>query len=327
VSAIAFDCQAGVIMQSSSKVLSALMGVCVGDALGVPVEFSRRAERIKSPVRGMTGYGTYSQPPGTWSDDSSLTLCLAESMCAGFSPEAIAESFCRWFRQAFWTPHGEVFDIGNATREAINRLLRGVPPLEAGGTREQSNGNGSLMRILPVAFYHKTLELSSLIQRTHQVSRITHAHPRSQMACGIYISIAACLLRGLAPKQAYLEGGQNVREIYSQPPYASELANFKRIFSGKLDELPEKEIQSDGYVISTLEASLWCLLNSSSYAEAVLKAVNLGGDTDTTGAVTGGLAGIFYGFDSIPQEWVAQIARKDDIIELSSRLEAALYSS
>jgi len=118
--------------------------------------------------------------------------------------------------------------------------------------REHSNGNGSLMRILPVVFYHKTLELSNLIQRTHQVSRITHAHPRSQMACGIYISIAACLLEGLAPKQAYLEGGQNVREIYSQPPYASEMANFKRIFSDKLDELPEKEIQSDGYVISTL---------------------------------------------------------------------------
>ncbi|WP_026098338.1 ADP-ribosylglycohydrolase family protein [Kamptonema formosum] len=314
-------------MQSGSKVLSALMGVCVGDALGVPVEFSRRADRIKSPVRGMTGYGTYRQPPGTWSDDSSLTLCLAESLCAGFSLEAIAESFCRWFREADWTPHGDVFDIGNATREALYRLERGVPPLEAGGTGEHSNGNGSLMRILPVAFYHKTLDLSSLIQRAHLVSRITHAHQRSQMACGIYISIAACLLEGLAPKPAYLQGVQNVREIYSQPPYAPELANFKRIFSGKLDELPVSEIKSDGYVISTLEASLWCLLNSASYAEAVLKAVNLGGDTDTTGAVTGGLAGIFYGFDRIPQEWVAQIARIDDIIALSGRLEAALHSS
>lgn len=315
-----------------AKVLSALMGVCVGDALGVPVEFTSRADRQKDPVTGMRGYGTHNQPPGTWSDDSSLTLCLAEAMCGGFDLGAIANrlfmriaaAFIRWCDEGYWTPHGTVFDIGGTTDEAIYNLRQGVAPLKAGGAFDFQNGNGSLMRILPIAFYGETLEFSELIQRAHQVSCITHAHPRSQMACGIYISIALGLLRGLEPKSAYLQGLQKVRDIYESFPYASELSYFKRVFSGAIDTLPLDAIESGGYVIHTLEASLWCLLNTSSYAEAVLTAVNLGSDTDTTAAVTGGLAGIYYGFENIPPEWVEQIARKDDILDLAARLQKKL---
>lgn len=314
-------------MQSNSKVLSGLMGACVGDALGVPVEFTSRAERMRAPVTGMIGYGTYNLPPGTWSDDSSLMFCLAESMCEGFSLEAIARSFCRWYRENYWTPYGYVFDIGNTTREAILKLERGVPPLQAGGRSEKSNGNGSLMRILPLAYYYQTLEFSELIERTHQVSCLTHAHLRSQMACGIYISIAVNLLQGYSPKKAYLQGLENIGKIYSQAPYISELSHFKNILNAQVDSLKLEEIKSSGYVIHTLEASLWCFLNSSSYSEAVLKAVNLGEDTDTTAAVTGGLAGIYWGIESIPQEWIKVIARQDDIIDLAARLEKAIFKT
>jgi len=309
-----------------SKVLSGLMGVCVGDALGVPVEFTSRAARLQAPVTGMLGYGTYNQPPGTWSDDSSLTFCLADSLCQGFDLRAIGQSFCRWYNEAYWTPHGEVFDIGGTTCDAIESLLKGVSPVEAGGTDEWSNGNGSLMRILPLAYYHKTCDFPELIQRVHDCSCITHGHARSQIACGIYISIAVCLLQGLEPKTAYLQGIETVKEIYSPRKYAIEMYRFERVGSGAIDRLSMDEIKSGGYVIDTLEAALWCFLTTGSYAEAVLKAVNLGGDTDTTGAVTGGLAGIYYGVENIPTEWIEQIARKDDILDLENRLEAAIYS-
>lgn len=313
-------------MLTAAKTLSGLMGLCVGDALGVPVEFTSRAERVASPVTTMLGYGTWNQPPGTWSDDSSLTFCLAESLCRGYSLDAIANSFWRWYKAAYWTPRGDLFDIGKTTHEAIMRLKQGVLPHQAGGKVENSNGNGSLMRILPMAYCHKTLTLDELMARVHDVSAITHGHARSQMACGIYISIAVALLEGADPQTAYIQGLNKIQTIYSIREFLLERPHFGRIFSGDIAQLPVAEINSGGYVIDTLEASLWCLLNSSSYSETVLKAVNLGGDTDTTAAVTGGLAGIYYGVENIPSEWINQLARKQDIVNLATRFAAAVYS-
>lgn len=307
-------------MPTTAKILSGLMGLCVGDALGVPVEFTSREERKKFPVTTMMGYGTWDVPAGTWSDDSSLTFCLAECLCQGFSLDAIAQSFWRWYDQADWTARGEVFDIGNTTLLAITTWHQGSPPLAAGGTSEKSNGNGSLMRILPMAYCYKNLSFLELIERVHQVSCITHAHPRSQISCGIYISVAVCLLEGLNLADAYQQAIKNVEGIYADSDYAEELPHFARILSGDIAQLPEVEIRSGGYVIDTLEASLWCLLNSSSYSETVLKAVNLGGDTDTTAAVAGGLAGLYYGFENIPSEWEEIIARRDEIMDLAARL-------
>ncbi|MBD2357372.1 ADP-ribosylglycohydrolase family protein [Tolypothrix sp. FACHB-123] len=313
-------------MLTAAKTLSGLMGLCVGDALGVPVEFTSRAERVQSPVTTMQGYGTWNQPPGTWSDDSSLTFCLAESLCRGYSLDAIANSFWRWYKAAYWTPRGQLFDIGNTTHAAIMRLKQGILPREAGGKIENTNGNGSLMRILPMAYCHKILTYNELISRVHDVSAITHAHARSRMACGIYITIAVALLEGADPEIAYLQSLEKIQAIYSLREYLLEKPHFARIYSGEIQKLPVEEINSGGYVIDTLEAALWCLLNSSSYSQAVLTAVNLGGDTDTTAAVTGGLAGIYYGIENIPQAWINQIARKQDIINLATRFAAAVYN-
>lgn len=313
-------------MLTAAKTLSGLMGLCVGDALGVPVEFTSRAERVKSPVTTMQGYGTWNQPPGTWSDDSSLSFCLAECLCRGYSLDAIANSFWRWYKEAYWTPRGDVFDIGQTTHTAIMRLKQGVVPHQAGGKVENSNGNGSLMRILPMAYCHRNLTLGELLARVHDVSAITHAHARSQMACGIYISIAVALLEGADLQTAYLQALQDIQTIYSVREFLLEKPHFGRIFSGEIAKVPVEEINSGGYVIDTLESSLWCLLNSSSYSEAVLKAVNLGGDTDTTAAVTGGLAGIYYGVENIPKQWMNQIARRQDIIYLAERFARAVYA-
>ena len=313
----------------NSSVLSGLMGVCVGDALGVPVEFTSRRDRLHSPVTTLQGYGTHNQPPGTWSDDSSLTLCLAEALCDWLPSqnseatfyEAIADYFCRWYSQANWTPHGEVFDIGNTTAVAIKRLQQGISPTQAGGTSEESNGNGSLMRILPLVYLYPFLDLSSLIQKVHHVSCLTHGHPRSQVACGLYISIAVSLLEDYSPKDAYQRGIHQVEAIYQHPPYISEMQHFQCVMEGEVFTLPIEKIRSDGYVVHTLEAALWCFCNSSSYREAVLNAVNLGEDTDTTAAVTGGLAGIYYGIEDIPATWVEQIACKEEIIIIAKHLE------
>ena len=311
----------------SLKVLSGLMGVCVGDALGVPVEFSSRQERLKNPVTMMNGYGTHRQPPGTWSDDSSLTFCLADSLCQGYNLKAIADAFCRWRYQAEWTAYGEVFDIGGTTNAAIQNLQNQVNPVEAGETSERSNGNGSLMRILPMVYLSSSVSFYQLIQWVHECSCLTHAHVRSQMACGIYISIALQLLQGLDLKSAYLQGIEIIKPIYYSPLLTQDISRFERILNGKIEQLSLDAVKSSGYVIHTLEAALWCLLTTSSYSEAVLKAVNLGEDTDTTGAVTGGLAGLYYGFENIPGEWVEQIARKDDIIDLARRLEQAVVQT
>ncbi len=310
------------------KVIDGLIGVCIGDALGVPVEFTSRQERTINPITKMQGYGTYNQPPGTWSDDSSLTFCLAEALTQELLTdklyETLANYFCKWQQKAYWTPHRFVFDIGITTRMAILRLTQGVSPIKAGKTGEMSNGNGSLMRILPLAFCYQLVKFPSLIKHVHNVSCLTHGHPRSQIACGIYISIAVSLLEGNEPLKAYSEGITRVSDIYQQEPYRSEMQHFQRVMSGKIIDLPIDNINSSGYVIDTLEAALWCFLNNNNYADAVLNAVNLGGDTDTTAAVTGGLAGIYYGIEQIPQEWIDQIARKDDIIDLGKRLETAI---
>ncbi|WP_017659141.1 ADP-ribosylglycohydrolase family protein [Baaleninema simplex] len=310
-------------MSEKSAVLAGLMGVCVADALGVPVEFATRAERIDDPVTDMRGYGTYNQPPGTWSDDSSLTFCLADALCDGFSLDAIAEKFRQWFTAEIWTPHGEVFDIGGTTTRAIGRLMRGTPPTESGETGERSNGNGSLMRILPMAYYVDAWNTQTLLDRVHQVSAITHAHPRSQMACGLYISIASEILAGDDPKTAYQKGLQKVESHYQQPPFQEERSHFDRIWND-IAQLSADDIASNGYVVHSLEAALWCFLTTDSYADAVLKAVNLGNDTDTIAAITGGLAGLAYGFDAIPRAWVDRLARKQDIIDLAKRLERAI---
>lgn len=304
------------------KITSALIGVCVGDALGVPVEFHLRSERRLHPVTAMIGYGTHNQPPGTWSDDSSLTLCIADVLShQGYDIEAIANSFCRWYKEKLWTARGGIFDIGVTTQTAIGRLRRGVTPIEAGETSSSSNGNGSLMRTLPLVFLHKQEEFPDLIAKVHDCSKLTHAHVRSQMACGIYISIAIALLEGKSLKEAYLSGIERIKPLYEQGEFANQIKYFKRVFPGNIETIESKKVESTGYVVHTLEASLWCLLTTSSFSEAVLKAVNLGEDSDTTAAVTGGLAGIYYGLENIPSEWIETLARKDDILNLAQQLE------
>jgi ADP-ribosylglycohydrolase len=312
------------MMSLSEKVEAALLGLSVGDALGVPVEFKNRDHLRTQPVTGLIGYGTHHQPPGTWSDDSSLAFCLADSLCKGYDLNDVAGHFIKWYRHGHWTPHGKVFDIGFTTRDAIGRLMQGEWPTLAGGFGEEDNGNGSLMRILPLLFHVHPLPVEERFRLTSEVSAMTHGHLRSVLACFIYLEFARHLLAGNDKHQAYENTVKEVNAFLVDKPFnPAEIHKFTRVLNGTLPEKTEPEIQSSGYVLHTLEASLWCLLTEDTYAAAVLKAVNLGSDTDTTGAVTGGLAGLLYGTAGIPAAWLAGLVRRPDIEGLARRLAAA----
>lgn len=304
-----------------TKLRAALLGLAVGDALGVPVEFQSRAARRQDPVVHMRAYGTHHQPAGTWSDDASLTFCLAEAIADGYTVGKLAENCCRWYYKNFWTPHGFVFDIGITTREALQKLKANPDLILAGGTDEYSNGNGALMRILPLAFYQEQAQPAARFQLIREASAVTHGHIRSAVACWLYLEMARHLRAGLAPAEAYArlcaEAPAQLRELRVPE---SEIAQFDYLLTGQLADLPVQVIRSGGYVLHTLEASLWCLLRHETYAETVLAAVNLGDDTDTTGAVTGGLAGLCYGEAAIPPEWLQVLARRPDIEDLAHRM-------
>lgn len=293
------------------KVYDGIMGLVVGDALGVPFEFK---ERDTFKCTDMVGYGTYNQPVGTWSDDSSMTLATLESIVLNqgkIDLFGIMQNFYNWFYHGHFTPHGNVFDIGNTTRFAINRFRLGAAPENCGGMNATDNGNGSLMRILPIALMEE-----ATLKDVYNVSRLTHAHPIALKACEIYVDFVVGFL---------VEKERSKEENLEITMYLENSETFKRIKHMK--NLSRDEIRSTGYVVDTLEAALWCFLHTDSYKDCVLEAVNLGGDTDTIAAVAGGLAGIYYGVGGekgIPEEWIEQIVKKEWIQELCEKAEKVL---
>jgi ADP-ribosylglycohydrolase len=310
----------------TEKIISTLLGVAIGDALGVPVEFMNHIEIKKHPVTDMIGYGTHNQPPGTFSDDSSLTFCLAEALTQDFNLNTIADNFIKWFDENYWTATGSVFDIGGTTSSAIYRLKKGVKPELAGGFEPQNNGNGSLMRIAPLVFYLLDKPIDERFEITRNVSAITHGHIRSVISCFYYLEFEKQIIEGKNKYEIYNELQQSVTEYLRSISIAhSEIACFDRLLKQDISKVSPKEIKSGGYVIETIEAAVWCLMTTENYNDAVLKAVNLGHDTDTTGAVTGGLAGLLYGTENIPMQYKKSIARYNDIIDLAKRMSKKLF--
>lgn len=292
------------------KVKDGICGLLIGDALGVPVEFSYRQELEKNPVTDMRGHGTYNMPKGTWSDDTSMTLATMASIAdkKAIDYEDISNEFLLFAYEDKYCQY-RCFDYGRTTINAIDRFDMGYPPLECGLDGERDNGNGSLMRILPLAFVPKVT-----YDEIENVSALTHAHPRSKISCVLYIEMAKSMLENdLEMAEHIFNACDKIKKYYEGSP---ELEHFRRIFENDLDE-----VEAKGYVISTFESVVHCLLTTSSYSEAVLKAVNLGRDTDTVGAICGGLAGIYYGFDEIPEEWLHDVPQIDYVYELCENFE------
>lgn len=304
-----------------------LLGIAIGDALGLPVQFLDREVIAKNPVTTMVGYGQFDVPAGTWSDDSSLSLCLAESLCNGYDLNDISNNFIKWMFEGYWTPFNKAFDIGKTTYFAIVNLRSGTSPHLAGMDRERDNGNGSLMRILPLIPYILNMKEEDRFRIIGEVSSLTHRHPRSILACIALCEFAIQYIDLQAVERAYQAMQQTILQLLKKEMFIEEDIPFERLIGLSYEEFKAielKDIRSTGYVIDTLEASLWCVFNTTNYKDAVLKAVNLGDDTDTVGAITGGLAGIIYGYDTIPSEWLEVLVRKDGIIELADRLDVRL---
>lgn len=264
--------------KTTKKLYDAVLGLAIGDALGVPYEFRKRGT---FQCTEMTGYGTWGQLPGTWSDDTSMTLATCDSIriLGKIDYTDLMERFLEWFHNADYTCRGEVFDVGGTTRKAIYKFMRGTNPLLCGGTEFSECGNGSLMRILPLAFTNCTDD------QIAKVSSLTHAHEIPINYCIQYVRIARKLISGETVKDA--------------------LAMFEDV-----TRLPIELVRSTGYVLDTFNAAIWCLANTDNYADCVLTAVNLGEDTDTVAAVAGGLAGIVYGAENIPKEWKNRLANR-----------------
>lgn len=295
----------------------AAWGFIVGDALGVPYEFSDRNFMKLHPAKEMTGFGTFNQPPGTWSDDTTMMLCVLENILNEGDSADLELLFLKWYNDGYRTAHGEVFDIGITTRSALINLNKTGKSYLNISSNQYSAGNGSLMRCLPYAFLE---DFSESVFRMMKDNRITHRNSLCDLCCLFYVRMVRCILEGdcknsaLEKSISYLKHGWRITDHDARNML--EIMKFKRICNNSFRLLPESDIQSTGYVLSTLEAVIWCFINSDNYKDAILKAVNLGGDTDTIAALTGGLAGLYYGISDIPQEWLDCISNKQTINEL-----------
>ena len=288
----------------------ALLGLAIADSMGAPLEFKNPGSF--QPVNGMTGGGTHNLSPGMWTDDTSMALCLAESLIekGDFDPIDQLQSYLRWFQEGYLSVNGHCFDIGNTTREAL-RIFQETGEPYPGLDHELSAGNGSLMRLAPVPLFYftqpgKTIELSG------QSSRTTHNHILAVDACRYMGSLINGALVGFSKEELLSPHFSIVPGYWDEHPLAEEI---DEVASGSYQEKEPPEIRGRGYVVKSLEAALWAFHQSESFREGCLLAVNLGEDADTTGAIYGQLAGAFYGKSGIPSEWIEKLACKEMIHE------------
>lgn len=292
-----------------NRALGAFIGLAVGDALGTTLEFEARD--AKAPVYDMVGGGPFDLLPGQWTDDTSMALCLADSLiaCDGLNERDLMERFCRWYRVGENSCTGGCFDIGVTTREALELFRRTDDPL-AGPTDARTAGNGSIMRLAPVVLRHWN-DTERLRDVSRRQSYTTHGADEAVDACDALATVLASLIAG-KPLRVVLAG--------SHGAYCS---GVQTVMNGSYRGKARSAIRSSGYVVHTLEAALWCVSETTTFRDAVLLAVNLGEDADTVGAVTGQIAGAAYGASSIPEEWFNRLAWNDRMVETAQQLYEA----
>lgn len=308
-----------------NRIRDSLYGFAIGDAIGVPIEFEHRKNLIKSPVTKMTGYGSYDIDKGIWSDDTSMTLATMDSISEHPKIDYydMADKFCSWINESKYTATNEVFDIGITTKYALMRYWNDkIDATKCGGNSISENGNGSLMRMMPIAFYcyYKELDDDAIYEIVSHVSSITHAHEISIMGCYIYVKYFIYILNG-NDKKTSLKYIRNQDYKWFKEETINE---YHRILKDNIKDLDIDDISSTGYVVYTLEAVLWTILNTDSYNQAIIGAINLGEDTDTIGAITGSIAGLLYGYNSIDEEWLKDLKNKEYLDYISRKFTHAM---
>ena len=292
-----------------------LLGLAVGDALGAPVEGLPPGQF--RPVVNMIGGGTHGLEAGYWTDDTSMALCLAESLveCGGFEPLDQLSRYLRWFREGYLSSTGECFGMGATTREALLRFEVSGEPY-CGLEEPERSGNGSIMRLAPVPLFYagdprKAIELSA------DSSRTTHGAANAIDACRYFAALIQGAVDGADKEELLSDRYCPVPGYWEEHPLSPEV---DEVAAGSFKRREPPEIEGSGYVVRSLEAALWAFHNGDSFEEGVLLAVNLGDDTDTTGAVYGQLAGAFYGEEAIPNRWRSKLAHRALIEGYAERL-------
>jgi len=301
-----------------------LLGIATADALGAPIEFNMPneinlqevASNYANEPNRLRGFGTWNKPVGTYTDDTAMSLCTAEFLVQGPPhTERLMELYVKWLHEGHWTADGEVFDVGATTQTAIDNFLRDKNSITSGPNDFNSNGNGALMRILPILCFAQHADSYTMYNIAQKVTICTHGHKIAIDASFLYLSFAQNLLKNrYDDKTKYLELMQDLVGINS----------IAHIFDKfwKDDFLRDQlDVDPNGFVIGSLEIALHSFITTNSYKDAVLKAISYGGDTDTNAAITGGLAAIYYGHESIPTEWIKELKRKDEIIALAQQLD------
>lgn len=307
------------------KAIDGILGFAVGDAMGVPIEFMDREILLTKPVTKMLGYGNYEIEKGNWSDDTALTLATMDSLtkCEKLDLNDLMRRFCKWVNDGEYSSTGFAFGIGNSTKIALMRYYHDkLAPLKCGGRGLNENGNGSLMRMFPIAYFafKKDLTNEQIEYLAITSSSITHAHEISTLSCYIYMMYINFILRGYDKYESYMM----LRKIDYSMFKKENIKVFKRILNEDISKLTIDDISSTGYVLHTLEAVLWVILNTNNYAESIVGAINLGGDTDTIGAITGSIAGLLYGSKTIPENWLNDLKSVPYIKKLCTKFESSL---
>lgn len=299
------------------QVVGGLVGNAIGDALGLPVEFKSREELKANPVFEMQSFGSHMTVQGTWSMNTSMIIALMESIrgCGRINQSDILHKMSRWLHLADYTVGAEVINSNPTIAMAVERFKKGYDLDECGDAFEFATDNGALVRILPIAFlcYNYNIQGKARYNLVKSVTRLTHATEKCILANMIFVNYACYLLEGYYPAVALQKIQKEDYSFFSEACVDS----FSRILKKNLTELPEEEIRSHSGVIETLEAAIWSLVTTRNFEQAVMTAVNLGHDTDTIGALTGGLAGLYYGMQCIPKRWLDKLKRLPELEAIS----------
>lgn len=293
------------------KIKAGYYGFLVGDAMGVPLEFASREELVKRPVTTMLDNENYKLPAGSWSDDSSMLIATMSSIMAKKQVDCrdIMEKIVEWIDFGKYTSTGEAFDIGRTCLKAVERYKTGIPVIEAGMEGINFNGNGSLVRMIPIAFYAFMTKMTEdeIIDMVCDVSSLTHRHEISCLGCYILARYTMFLLEGFDAFASY----EKIKKLDYSAFADESIKAYERLLFDNVIDYSLNNISSTGYVVDTLEAVIWCVCNTENFEQAVIGAINLGGDADTIGALTGALAGIIYGYDDIPKAWINKLQKRD----------------
>lgn len=308
------------------KYIDGLVGFVIGDAMGVPVTNIPREELLEKPVTKMTGHGTFNLPPGTWSVDTAMMIATIDSINAknAIDINDIALKFVAFKNHASYTAANEVFNLGKTTRMAIEKFEEDrEDPTLCGINDIEANGCGSLMRVLPIAYYaiEKKLKEYEILELVRQISSITHAHEISILGCYFYVRFIMFLLNGKDKYSAY-----SMAKCVDYTMFKEETQKaYEHLIKDDISKYKVSEIKSTRYVVDALTAAIWVILKSENYKEALIGAINLGGATDTIGAITGAASGIIYGYDFIPEEWKDALAKKDYLMDIFEEFSENIY--